>query len=97
MRETDALARVGGDEFAVLLPQAGAEQASVVAEGIVAAVRNDVTVGGERSIRVTASVGVALLGSHTPAELIDNADCAMYDAKAAGRDRFSLYSVGDAS
>jgi diguanylate cyclase (GGDEF)-like protein/PAS domain S-box-containing protein len=94
MRQTDVLARVGGDEFAVLLPQTSAEQARVVAEGIVAAVRDHVAVGSERSIRITASVGVALFGSATPAELMDNADRAMYDAKAAGRDGFAMFGSG---
>lgn len=58
MRQTDVLARVGGDEFAILLPPTGADQAGSVAEGIVATVRNRVSVGSERSIRVTASAGV---------------------------------------
>jgi diguanylate cyclase (GGDEF)-like protein/PAS domain S-box-containing protein len=90
MRQTDVLARVGGDEFAILLPQTGAEQADIVAEGIVVTVREHGAVGGEGSIRVTASVGVALFGDVTPAEIMDHADRAMYDAKAAGRDCFSV-------
>jgi GGDEF domain-containing protein len=44
-----------------------------------------VAVGVERSIRVTTSVGVALFGGVMPAELMDNVDHAMHDAKAAGR------------
>lgn len=90
VRQTDVLARVGGDEFAVLLPQTGAEHAEIVAKGIVEALRWDVAAGDERSIRVTASVGVALFDGLDTAELMSTADRAMYDAKAAGRDCFAV-------
>ena len=60
IRQTDLLARIGGDEFAVLLPQADADQAQVVADAIVKALGRHVAVLGDRSIRVTASVGVAM-------------------------------------
>jgi diguanylate cyclase (GGDEF)-like protein len=88
MRQTDILARVGGDEFAVLLPQTGTEEARVVAAGIVDAVRRQV---GEGAIHVTASVGVALFEGLDPEELRARADVAMYDAKAAGGGRFAMY------
>ena len=91
VRQTDVLARVGGDEFAVLLPQTGLEQAQIVAEGIVETLRQHVAVGDKRSICVSASVGVALFDGVSAAELIANADFAMYQAKAAGRDRFAMY------
>ena len=91
MRQTDVLARVGGDEFAVLLPQTGAEQAQAVADGIVKTLHQHVAVLGDRSIRVTASVGVVLFDGLSAAELLAYADLAMYEAKAAGRDRFTMY------
>jgi diguanylate cyclase (GGDEF)-like protein/PAS domain S-box-containing protein len=92
IRQTDVLARVGGDEFAVLLPHTGAQQAESVAGGIVAAVRRHVEVdGGPSSIPVTASVGVALCDGPDATELMVRADHAMYEAKAAGRDRVVLY------
>jgi diguanylate cyclase (GGDEF)-like protein/PAS domain S-box-containing protein len=91
IRLTDVLARVGGDEFAVLLPQTGAEQARTVAENIVESLRQRVALDGERSIRVTASVGVASFEGLNAAELMPRADVAMYEAKTAGRDRIAMY------
>jgi diguanylate cyclase (GGDEF)-like protein/PAS domain S-box-containing protein len=90
VRETDVLARVGGDEFAVVLPQTRAEEARIVAEGIVGTLR-ELEVASERSIRVTASVGVALFDGLNAVELLARADAAMYQAKAAGRNRFAMY------
>lgn len=91
VRQTDVLARVGGDEFAVLLPQTGLEQARIVAEGIGETLRRHVAVEGKPSVLVTASMGVALFDGFTAAEGIASADLAMYQAKAAGRDRSASY------
>ncbi|HET6506043.1 MAG TPA: diguanylate cyclase [Baekduia sp.] len=84
VRETDVLARLGGDEFAVLLPVETVEQAGVVAEALVAVVRER---GAEHG--VTASAGVALVDpTVTDGDaLLVRADRAMYAAKGAGRDR----------
>ena len=93
-RKTDVLARLSGDEFALLLPQADEEEASVVAEALVKAVRQHVATLGEKTIRMTASVGVALFGDLSYAELLAYADQAMYEAKESGRDRMSVYRPG---
>jgi len=92
VRQTDVVARVGGDEFAMLLPEAGAEQARIVAEGVVQALGRQTAMLGERSIHVTASVGVALFEDLGGADVLECADLAMYDAKQAGRNRVALYS-----
>ncbi len=94
IRQTDLLARVGGDEFAVLLPQTDADQAQVAADGIVKAMAQHVAVLGDKSIRVTASVGLAMFDGLSAAEVLACADLAMYEAKQAGRNRFALYSPG---
>jgi diguanylate cyclase (GGDEF)-like protein/PAS domain S-box-containing protein len=91
VRQTDVLARVGGDEFAVLLPQTDAEQAEIVADGIVKTLHQHVVMLGDQSIRATASVGLVLFDGLSEAELLAYADLAMYEAKAAGRDRFTMY------
>jgi diguanylate cyclase (GGDEF)-like protein/PAS domain S-box-containing protein len=96
LRDSDVIARLGGDEFAVLLPAGGADEAEAVAAKLVRAVREEITVVGERrSRRITTSVGVAPFGSLelTGEELLVNADLAMYEAKEAGRDRYAAYAA----
>jgi diguanylate cyclase (GGDEF)-like protein/PAS domain S-box-containing protein len=92
IRQTDLLARIGGDEFGVLLPQADADQAQIAADGIVKALGRHVAVLGDQSIRVTASVGLAMFDRLSATEVLACADVAMYEAKQAGRNRFALYS-----
>ncbi len=94
MRHTDILARVGGDEFAVLLPQTGAEQAQVVADEFVKALGRQTAVLANQSIRITASVGVALFDGLGAMDVLAHADLAMYEAKQAGRNRFVLCQPG---
>ncbi|HKX94947.1 MAG TPA: GGDEF domain-containing response regulator [Methylibium sp.] len=93
VRAIDTVARVGGDEFVVLLPVlAAGEDAELVAHKLLQALDAPVPVGAEQ-IRVGASIGVACFGPETvtsaaidPAEtLIARADVAMYEAKGAGR------------
>lgn len=86
-RGTDVLARLGGDEFGLILPgstrQAAEQVASVIAD-IVAGYELRVE---DQSARVSASIGVAMFGTLTAAELVRLADEAMYRAKASDRDR----------
>jgi diguanylate cyclase (GGDEF)-like protein/PAS domain S-box-containing protein len=95
LRKSDVLGRLGGEEFAVLLPDTDLAGARIVAERVRAAVAacvvtsSEVADGAElRPIRVTISVGVAeLRGDESLESLLKRADCAMYAAKDAGRDR----------
>jgi diguanylate cyclase (GGDEF)-like protein/PAS domain S-box-containing protein len=92
LRDYDVVARTGGDEFVVLLPEI--EQPStamVVAEKLIAAASENVENLG-RSQRLHASVGVALFPSdgHDFESLLAAADGAMYAAKAAGKNRYQL-------
>ena len=88
LRSTDSAARVGGDEFAVLLPDAADEPAAMdAAWRINDAMRRPFMVE-QQELVVTASVGVALSpeDGSSYASLLRAADLAMYDAKGAGRD-----------
>lgn len=92
LRDYDVVARTGGDEFVVLLPEI--EQpaiAMVVAEKLIAAASENVENLG-RSLRLHASVGVALFPSdgHDFETLLGAADNAMYAAKSAGKNRYQL-------
>ena len=92
IRQTDVLARVGGDEFAVLLPEADADEAQKVADSIIKTLSQQVAVLGERSIHATASVGVALFDGLSATAVLAFADQAMYEAKQAGRNRAAVYT-----
>jgi diguanylate cyclase (GGDEF)-like protein/PAS domain S-box-containing protein len=89
LRDSDLLARFGGDEFVILLPRANLEEALVVGGALVDVVRGMRTSATDDGPAVTVSVGVALVDrpEQRGAELLIDADLAMYDAKATGRDR----------
>jgi diguanylate cyclase (GGDEF)-like protein/PAS domain S-box-containing protein len=91
MRHADTLARVGGDEFAVLLPQTNAEQATAVAADFIAALDKRTAVLANQSVHITASLGVVSIDDLSDVEVMERADIAMYGAKQAGRNRFVIY------
>jgi EAL domain-containing protein (putative c-di-GMP-specific phosphodiesterase class I) len=86
-----SLEQVGGDEFAVLLPEADEDQAQIVADSIVKTLSRQVAVLGDQSIHITASVGVALFDDHKAVEVLAFTDLAMYEAKQAGRNRVAMH------
>jgi diguanylate cyclase (GGDEF)-like protein len=88
VRDTDAVARYGGDEFVVVLPDTGTELAGAVAERIRGKISKYEFTGGKRlQLSLTASFGVATFPLHasSPQQLIACADTAMYEAKAANK------------
>jgi diguanylate cyclase (GGDEF)-like protein len=89
LRQTDTLARHGGEEFVVLLPHTDAEGAYVVAEHLRAAIAAVSVASDQGPVRVTVSAGIAeaLPGGDTVDRLVGRADQALYAAKATGRDR----------
>ena len=92
LRETDVVARIGGDEFAALLPGVTAQDARALAEEVRAAIEALQVGSGGRHASVTASIGLKTLDRSTIDEdsAFVAADRAMYESKAAGRNRVTL-------
>jgi diguanylate cyclase (GGDEF)-like protein len=92
LRPRDLVARFGGEEFVLVLPETDAEGAMVVAERVRRAIESAVTpVGPGQPLRVTISLGCATSGGKAPfvgaADLLESADKALYAAKRSGRNR----------
>lgn len=95
VREVDTVARIGGDEFVVVLSSiGGAADAERLAEKLVAGIGEPMRVLG-MPIECSASIGVALFGGGelTAAELLRRADRAMYVAKEAGRNTYRMFTA----
>jgi predicted signal transduction protein with EAL and GGDEF domain len=93
MRESDTVARMGGDEFTLLLPQVPSrETVAVVAEKLVHCFAKPFKIAG-RDVFASTSVGAAIypLDSEDVESLMTNADTAMYQAKEMGRNGFCVY------
>jgi diguanylate cyclase (GGDEF)-like protein len=93
VRETDIVARYGGDEFTIVLPETTADQAFATAERIRQRLAAQRFSGGSgESFHITASFGVAACPDHAQAapDLIERADLAMYQAKATNKNNVKL-------
>lgn len=99
VRESDTVARLGGDEFVVMLgslsgtPEDAAAQAKAVAEKISAAIAN-VCLINHRELHSNSSIGITVFGTphRNPNEILQQAEIAMYQAKAAGRSSIRFFS-----
>lgn len=95
VREADTVARVGGDEFTILLPEISQAQDAIdVADRILRDLRRPVTVD-HREFHATTSMGIAFYpdDAEEADTLLRNADIAMYRAKEQGRDNYQLYTA----
>lgn len=95
LRESDTIARIGGDEFVVLLCNLrSTEDTTIVAERILDACARPIEVG-ENVFQISASVGVAIwpADGKTGDELLQNADMAMYTSKGEGRNTLRFYDA----
>jgi diguanylate cyclase (GGDEF)-like protein len=99
LRESDTLARIGGDEFVVLLPRCGSSaDALTVGAGILAVLNREFRIG-ELVLDISGSLGVAVYPDDAvdAEELLRRADQAMYDAKVKGRGQVAHYGAGVAT
>jgi diguanylate cyclase (GGDEF)-like protein len=96
LRTADLIARYGGEELVVMLPDTSLDAAIAVAERL----RSVLAAITAVAIPITASIGVAIFDPHHPIELdalIDRADRAQYIAKRAGKDRVSVWEPDGAA
>jgi diguanylate cyclase (GGDEF)-like protein len=92
LRKTDMAGRLGGEEFAFLLPHTNSEAAAGIAEQLRQAVESLGVEAGDGPLEVTASFGVAALdrSMREIEDMLRKADAALYEAKRAGRNRCSI-------
>ncbi len=99
VREVDTVARLGGDEFVIILedlskvPEIAAAQAKIVGGKILSTIDQPFTLNG-RECHTTASIGISVFGgqSESTNEVLEQADIAMYQAKATGRNAMSFFA-----
>lgn len=94
LRKSDSVARIGGDEFLLLLPEISQiKDVAKVAQKVLVDMRRPFKFNSY-SVKITASIGISIFTdcSGNAGSLIKNADIAMYKAKEQGRDRYNLYS-----
>jgi len=97
IREADALGRLGGDEFVILVEGVAlAAGPELVAERILDALKQPFVLAQAHNgrVTVTASIGIALGDRANAADLLRDADIAMYQAKLDGKNRYCVYEAG---
>ena len=92
--DDQTVARIGGDEFIVALPNTSASEIENLCEKLIAAIRQPFTLDGHRVV-IGLSMGVSMTGEgvHDANEMIRKADIALYHAKATGRNRFAIFGL----
>lgn len=95
LRARDHAARIGGEEFAIILPEATLDHAALVAKRV----QELLGMGNAELNCMTLSIGISCLDKTTAnwQALLAHADCAMYEAKRKGKNRFVLYEAGRSS
>jgi diguanylate cyclase (GGDEF)-like protein/PAS domain S-box-containing protein len=95
MRKSDTVARIGGDEFVVLLPEINDSQNATRAAGKILRSFAGPFLLDDVSVTVTASIGIAIWPEHgrDMESLLHNADSAMYIAKESGRNAYRFYEA----
>jgi len=93
IRESDTVARVGGDEFIILLPESGDEQDAINVGKKILEVMSASIDFEDKKLHSSASIGIAIYPDHglDEHELINNADAAMYLAKSSGKNTIQVF------
>jgi diguanylate cyclase (GGDEF)-like protein/putative nucleotidyltransferase with HDIG domain len=92
LRNSDILARYGGDEFVVLMPETSTDEAQVMVERLRCAV-HEIRLAQETPITISCGVAQSLLDEdRSPSDVMRRADLALYDAKSAGRDCVKVWN-----
>lgn len=90
-KEEEMVARIGGEEFVVVLPGHSAEHAIIRAEELQKRVRNEVFIQGDIELRFTVSMGISqLLENESASDWLKRADLALYQSKNSGRNRYTV-------
>ncbi|MCK6597145.1 MAG: GGDEF domain-containing protein [Bdellovibrionaceae bacterium] len=96
LRENDILARMGGEEFAIFLPDYTLDMAIKKADEVLESVRKQVFVHGAHQIRFTVSIGVSEWFKNDNFETwYKKADESLYDAKNSGRNKYCIYQLAE--
>ena len=98
LRGNDLIARVGGEEFLIAMPDTDLQEARIAAERLCRVMDSQpITLPTGQSVRVTLSIGVSIGGGEqgvdVVASLIDQADRALYDSKSEGRNQVTVSSA----
>ncbi|MBI5099450.1 MAG: EAL domain-containing protein [Nitrospirae bacterium] len=94
LRESDTIARIGGDEYGILLPHADNEEDIVTIAGKIISAFQQPFIIGNHTLHTSASIGISLYpydGADVET-LLKNADAAMYNAKKRGRNNYRFYN-----
>lgn len=96
MRDTDVVARFGGDEFLILARNVDQQRAIEIASSLNSMMRDICLNEGDQSFTINCSIGITLVTSNrfSVEEVLSQADAACYEAKSRGRNRFHAYEFG---
>ena len=93
LRDSDSIGRLGGDEFVVLVEGAGLDAGpELVCKRLLDVLREPFEIADGVPIHITASIGIAVGDRSSAGELLRDADVALYQAKAAGKNRFVVFA-----
>lgn len=94
IRESDTIARIGGDEFVILLPEVSSKDSVINTADKLLHILDGQHIVNTHQLYISTSIGIAIYPDNADSmeELITNADTAMYDAKQYGRNNYKIYS-----